>query len=159
MNAPIVRVTEARIVFALMAGMFVAAMFSLYQWNDLVSALVIGGYVLVAQQLVENFFEHPVIDNARAWVVVAATLGYIELFLQAMALWNVNISVEVATGFALFCRRIVAGYCRQAELENPVGPMAPIGDIGSTALVLAAPVAVAAAPKPAVVPTKPVVPI
>jgi hypothetical protein len=101
--------TKGRIVFMLAYGLCACSCYCMFKWNN-AAAIIVLGYVIVAQTGVNAYFQHPSDDHYKRFIVTFLALGYCIILYLSLQLWNDNVTHEIASGIALFILAIVKEY-------------------------------------------------
>jgi len=110
--------TEGLIVFLLIYALLGVAEFSIVTWNEVLSDVVVLGFVVLAQLCMTRYFANPVEDDQQKAIVVLCAIGYALLLVQTARIWNEKLSYGVATGFVLFVTKLAEGYFKAAPPKD-----------------------------------------
>lgn len=109
-TATIMKKANGRIIFLMMAFLTGGSVFSLIRWNQSFSAVLVLGYITLAQENIGAYFESDIDDDMHNRIVYLLSFGYCLLFTICIWRWNEFVGGELLAGLMLFIRRICKGY-------------------------------------------------
>ena len=117
--------TQGRVVFMLLYGICATAIYEIIAWNTTAAALLVLGYIGIAQIAIGAYFKNPCTEPYKRFVVEFCGLGYVLILAQSARVWNESISHEVMAGITVFGARIVSEYFGNVEQPPTTGVTQP----------------------------------